>query len=291
MSSLFLLGFLLFPAFSRAQTIVADPLPNQDQCVNIVNNLRYRDRDIYKNGEVSILQDFLQTQNYLNNEPTGYFGLLTFKAVKDFQRSNGISPTGYVGATTRAKIANITCNGVSQEEVCCEIFGYGAYMIKTQSTYEMMPRNKCIPVTNYVGGGRNIVDNNYCKMNSPTPVTVISPNGGEMFYKGNYQTISWKDNTTYSCPNMALCLPPALQYDITLLHYTPPCVSNYCPLAVMAPYTIARGVFGSSYNWQVGSVMQDGSIVSDISSGLYKISICKSGTSECDTSDSPFTIQ
>jgi len=104
---LFLIGFLLVPVLSFAQVGDVDPNPSSE-CVSITNNLRYRDRDVNKNGEVSTLQDFLQSQGYLNSEPTGYFGLMTQKAVKDFQKSNSISPTGYVGTITKEKISNLT---------------------------------------------------------------------------------------------------------------------------------------------------------------------------------------
>ena len=106
---LFVFSFVLSPNLSYAQTGDIDPNPTTEDCISIENNLRYRDRDATKNGEVSLLQDFLQSKGYLNSEPTGYFGILTFKAVKDFQRDNGINPTGYVGSITRAKIVNF-CN-------------------------------------------------------------------------------------------------------------------------------------------------------------------------------------
>ena len=107
------LGLLIVPSFSFAQVGDVDPNPTATDCVALQNNLRYRDRDINKNGEVSTLQDFLQSKGYLNSEPTGYFGLLTFKAVKDFQKANDISPTGYVGPITRAKIKALTCDGIT----------------------------------------------------------------------------------------------------------------------------------------------------------------------------------
>ena len=107
---LFVLALLVVPAFSFAQIGDVDPDPASD-CVALQNNLRYRDRDVNKNGEVSTLQDFLQSQGYLKSDPSGYFGLLTFQAAKDFQKSNGISPTGYVGTITRAKIKALTCDG------------------------------------------------------------------------------------------------------------------------------------------------------------------------------------
>lgn len=50
----------------------------------------------------------------------------------------------------------------SNQNVCCESFGYGSLMIKTPSTYTMMPRNQCIVVEGYTGGGKNIVDNSFC---------------------------------------------------------------------------------------------------------------------------------
>ena len=107
---LFLMSFMLVPVLSFAQVADPDPNPTVSDCVTLQSsNLRYKARDINTNGEVSTLQDFLQSQGYLNNEPTGYFGLLTVKAVKSFQKSNGISPTGYVGLVTRAKIKEMTC--------------------------------------------------------------------------------------------------------------------------------------------------------------------------------------
>ena len=114
---LFLFGFLLTPALSFATppdvSLPGDIDPNPvSSCVNIINNLRYRDRDSSKNGEVSTLQDFLQSKKYLNNEPTGYFGILTFQAVKDFQKANFINPTGYVGTITKDKIKSLTCDNL-----------------------------------------------------------------------------------------------------------------------------------------------------------------------------------
>jgi len=107
------LGLLIMPSVSSATVdedlIDVDPNPIDSICVSLVYNLRYQSRDITTNGEVSTLQDFLQSKGYLNSEPTGYFGLLTLKAAKDFQSANGIQPTGYVGPITRAKIAALTC--------------------------------------------------------------------------------------------------------------------------------------------------------------------------------------
>ncbi len=101
---------LLVPMVSMAQSNAdIDPNPNESICVSFENNIRYKTRDINTNREVSDLQDFLQEKGYLNFEPTGYFGLMTFAAVMNFQSANGISPTGFVGPITRGKIKEISC--------------------------------------------------------------------------------------------------------------------------------------------------------------------------------------
>jgi peptidoglycan hydrolase-like protein with peptidoglycan-binding domain len=90
-----------------------DPNAPASNCVSLSNNLRYRSRDATTNGDVSTLQDFLQSQGYLSTEPTGYFGLLTVSAVKNFQSANGITGDGFVGAFTRAKINTVSCGGTT----------------------------------------------------------------------------------------------------------------------------------------------------------------------------------
>ncbi|KKU80969.1 MAG: SpoIID/LytB domain protein [Parcubacteria group bacterium GW2011_GWA1_47_8] len=66
-------------------------------------------RDVNTDNEVPTLQDFLNAKGFLRSEPTGFFGLATFKAAKDYQASIGLTPTGYVGPLTRAKIKAMTC--------------------------------------------------------------------------------------------------------------------------------------------------------------------------------------
>jgi peptidoglycan hydrolase-like protein with peptidoglycan-binding domain len=62
-------------------------------------NLKYG----MKNTEVSELQEFLIDKKLLTQN-TGFFGLLTLKAVKNYQESLGLPNTGYVGSLTRAEI-------------------------------------------------------------------------------------------------------------------------------------------------------------------------------------------
>ena len=83
--------------------------------LNIIKALRYSEgsaaivSEQLKKGnnsdEVKKLQLFLIAKGYLNADPTGFYGSLTTKAVKEFQAKNGIIHTGaLVGPSTRAAI-------------------------------------------------------------------------------------------------------------------------------------------------------------------------------------------
>ena len=88
---------------------VGDVDDNQDSCVNLTNNLRFRARDTQVNGEVSDLQDFLIDEGYMKGVSTGYFGKATIKSVKSFQSANNLISSGIIGNVTRAKIKEVSC--------------------------------------------------------------------------------------------------------------------------------------------------------------------------------------
>src|SRR3989344_8888342 len=100
---------LVAPSFTNAELNADIDPEGESTCIFLQNNLRYRSVDARTNGEVTILQDFLQSNSYLDSNPSGFFGLLTLKAVKKFQTASGIEPTGFVGPLTRAKIQLLTC--------------------------------------------------------------------------------------------------------------------------------------------------------------------------------------
>ena len=60
-------------------------------------------------SEVKTLQSFLSEKGFLQALPNGYFGVGTISAVKSFQKSHTIRPTGFVGKKTREAIAKETC--------------------------------------------------------------------------------------------------------------------------------------------------------------------------------------
>lgn len=74
--------------------------------LQITKNLKYKSRG----EQVIALQTFLINHGYLSGSATGYFGVLTLKAVKDFQRENYITPTGLVGPATRGVMVRLSLN-------------------------------------------------------------------------------------------------------------------------------------------------------------------------------------
>ena len=83
-------------------------------------------------------------------------------------------------------------------DVCCESFGYGANMIKTTSTYAIMPKSKCVVEAGFVGGGKNIVDKSLCE---PTACsTPICNDGSNPFDTGKVDSYGCK---IYACREMA----------------------------------------------------------------------------------------
>lgn len=78
-------------------------------CITFSKDLMIGMRDTWT-GDIVKLQTFLISKRYLAaGLSTGYFGSLTFSAVRSFQAANGIISTGYVGPLTRAKISALTC--------------------------------------------------------------------------------------------------------------------------------------------------------------------------------------
>ncbi len=109
-----LIAYTLFPSLAFAQsTSVTDTIVDQIDCASITYNLKLGSRDANTGGDVTTLQIYLSQANYLDSDPTGYLGKVTKKALQDFQRANGISPTGTVGPLTRAKIKEISCKASS----------------------------------------------------------------------------------------------------------------------------------------------------------------------------------
>lgn len=100
----FILPFVIFISLFQLSSASFDTT-----CITITKDLSYKAIDSGKAENVKNLQYFLNQGKYLVYYPDGYFGTSTLTAVKQFQRDYSISPTGYVGSATRAKIHSLSC--------------------------------------------------------------------------------------------------------------------------------------------------------------------------------------
>jgi peptidoglycan hydrolase-like protein with peptidoglycan-binding domain len=151
----FLAGTSLLPAFVLAQTTTGDVNPNASAaiCVNLRNNLSRGTSNAQTNGEVSILQMFLQSTStpgsntpYLAGDPTGFFGILTENAAKRFQADQQLLSSGYVGPLTRDKIKSLTCNGGSTSANFSASPAIGLSPLPVIFTFQVEPHTAVRPI-------------------------------------------------------------------------------------------------------------------------------------------------
>ncbi len=203
---------VLLPTSSFAQvTADIDQNPETSSCVSLVNNLKYRSRDVNTNGEVSTLQDFLRSKGYLNSNPTGYFGVLTLKAAKDFQSANNIIQTGFVGPITRAKISILTCGTSIIPPTPCplvDVNGVATHVCPTTPTISYLsPSFGVVGTTVTIIGAKFTQDNQINFGNYMIGNHIVSPNG-------NTITFTIPVTATPPGPNCTppmYCAPPAPQ--------------------------------------------------------------------------------
>lgn len=82
-----------------------DPFPNA---------LNYGDN----NQQVRQLQQYLQQLGFFQTNPTGYFGPATRTAVTNFQRSQGLIPSGIADSQTLARISQLVATGPGPNTPC-----------------------------------------------------------------------------------------------------------------------------------------------------------------------------
>ena len=69
------------------------------------------------------------------------------------------------------------------------------------------------------------------------------------------------------------------------------CTDKFCPAdPIDRSYTIAKNVYGSSYSWSVGKVLDTYGTGNTAPDGSYTIQVCQTGSTICDSSDSYFKI-
>jgi peptidoglycan hydrolase-like protein with peptidoglycan-binding domain len=125
---------------------------------------------------------------------------------------------------------------------------------------------------------------------SNTNVTVLSPNGGEVLWKGTNGAspiFSWKS------PDVIYIQAP--RFDLSLIPELPACARTgtiRCMIAVV-PIKIADNVIGSAgtstYRW---NFITDGNTYPTMPDGKYSLKVCFAGSeTNCDTSDADFQIK
>ncbi len=135
----------------------------------------------------------------------------------------------------------------------------------------------------------------YARAVSTSFISVISPNGGEVWEKGTKQIIKWQDSAPLpDCPTGGACIPPLRLYDIKLVtHNQSTCIDQgngltSCSAPSIAPYVVAKGVDGYMFTWTVGLINElYDSLAPD---GYYKINICQTNSDICNSSDNHFKI-
>ncbi len=77
----------------------------KSKCLVLTNFMEYKSKSI----QVSMLQNFLMENGYLEMYPTGFYGRNTEAAIKEWQKRHSIDQFGWTGPSTRGSIANVTC--------------------------------------------------------------------------------------------------------------------------------------------------------------------------------------
>lgn len=94
--------------------------------------------------DVTALQNFLYKNSFLDVRATGFFGIKTTLAVKNYQKRAGIEQTGFVGPLTRASIGMTSC--ITPGVVACTMEARlcpdGSVMQRSTTTCEWFP-NSC----------------------------------------------------------------------------------------------------------------------------------------------------
>ncbi|MEA4910689.1 hypothetical protein SDC9_07820 [bioreactor metagenome] len=97
----------IIPSTSNANTVISNV--SADAPLRFCNSFSRNLRMGMRSGDVTTLQDKLREHGYFDHYSTGYFGSVTFNAVRAFQKDNGIITTGYFGPLTRASINSKAC--------------------------------------------------------------------------------------------------------------------------------------------------------------------------------------
>ncbi len=140
--------------------------------------------------------------------------------------------------------------------------------------------------------------------NTGNDIRLLSPNGGQWWPIGTYQTISWQlPNAQYfSAQGVDINLIPQSGYYPQTQNQGSTCpIGSTCPYTgntynnqsysqpyyYQQPYNLVRSTYGTSYNWYVGNTTN---YWTTVPAGTYIAEVCLANTTVCDRGDSIFTI-
>ena len=109
---------------------------------------------------------------------------------------------------------------------------------------------------------------------SNSPITVVSPNGGETWYANSVHQITWNYLNAQNANS---------RFDLYLASAFPCPVNSNCQQIIV---NLDKNVSNTPYNWIAGTDMYN----SPIQPGAYTLNVCLSGTSTCSSSNSTFNI-
>ncbi len=227
--------FILIFSFSFAnQTFAQNSTVNYSQTNYVFNN---RISKGARGNAVCALQLHLIKAGYLKiPSPTCIFGPLTTTALKNFQQNNNIAPVGSVGPQTRALLNNLnsannstntaTNTNTSASTTTSNITTTTNNTNTNTATSSNTVVSNSTPTTPYTPNTPS-TPNIPNTPNAPTPITcngtaptltVVHPNGGEVFNAGSQVDVKWD----YTCPNL---LPTVSLF----LEYSNPALPTFVP--------------------------------------------------------------
>lgn len=188
-ASIALISLSVFPLFAAAQASYSSnpyyyPSNYSNQsgaCTALTAYLRLGSSDAYTDGQVSVLQQFLNRTGYLNGV-SGYFDSGTYGAVLNYQRTHGVPATGTVGPLTRASINQQECNSGSypyqNQHLYQNQYPYSYSAPPTISSLSASSGSGGMSVTVY---GSNFANNAIVHFDGTTVATSYATNGALTF--------------------------------------------------------------------------------------------------------------
>lgn len=144
------------------------------------------------------LQDLLTNEDCLNSNSTGFFGLLTLKAVKCFQTKYSLPSTGFFGVMSRAK-ANEIIVSITESSNAAALAETGT----TTSTSSNKPKTFTLPNGTVIDEHGNVISIPPTNTSTPTPApqttntnnsSLLSVALGQITVTTNSAYLSWNTN-------------------------------------------------------------------------------------------------